>query len=362
MSGNDTAAAPGAEPASPDHVNGGGEQPLADDASANAIASIRGIDDIAELERLYLGDDPENPQPESSRPSQSQAEPPIAPDPEAALAAGEDPPPAATEPEAPATRAPDRIHLRALKPEDRTLVADAVQMVRDGKSTNIVAALVALGVQAPPAAAPAPHDAETPAPQAQTPTPVEAPTPDANVTKLAEEITSLRNQRRKAKEEFDSDLEMSLTEQIEDKVAELGEARSQAKLAQADKGSKIQQSIQDVIAKYPESDDTDSDFSNRLNELLDLAHYRQDPRLDQPDYLMVFADQVANELGKGSTPQRAAAPHTPSNTAPPPAPPRARPVGQVAPGHAGQSRLTPEQARQAIQTATPEQLAEALYG
>lgn len=356
MSGNDTAAPLGAEPASPDNVNAGGEQPLGD---ANPIDSIRGIDDLAELERLYYGDDPESPNPDT-RPPEGQVESQDAPEPEAAPAAGENPPPANLDQEAPANRAPDRISLRSLKPEDRTLVADAAQMVRDGKASDIASALIALGMQAPAAAAPQSADVEMPEPpQAQTPIPADT-TPDANVARLSQEVASLREQRRQAKADFDVDLEISLTEQIEDKVAELGEARSQAKLQQAETGSKIQQSIQDVVAKYPESDDPDSDFSNRLNELLDLAHYRQDPRLNSPDHLMVFADQVATELGRPAAARRGTAPATPST--PPPAPPRARPVGQVAPGHSGQPRLTPDQARAAIHNASPEELEAALYG
>lgn len=360
MSDNDTAAPLGAEPASPDIPSAGGEQPL-DGAPTDAISSIRGIDDLAELERLYYGDEPDAAPSEYNRPSERRDESQIAPEPDAAPAAGENPQPADSKPEAPANRAPDRVSLRSLKPEDRTLVADAAQMVREGKAPDIASALVALGIQAPPAASTQPDPDKPESAQAETLTPAEASSLDANVIKLANEIASLREQRRNAKAEFDVDLEMSLTEQIEDKVAELGEARSQAKLAHADNSNKIQNSIQSVVEKYPESDDPDSDFSNRLNELLDLAHYRQDPRLDNPDHLMVFADQVANELGFRRDLSRAqTAPSRPST--PPPAPPRARPIGQVAAGHSGQPRLTPDQARAAIQQATAEELAAALYG
>lgn len=254
--------------------------------------------------------------------------------------------PDTTTPQAPIKEGPlRRIPLGGVPEDQRTLIADATNLIRDGKAATLPEALAMLG-HAPQAAA---TTTETePTPQAtQQPPATQEQTP-STVSEIKAQIAELREQRKNARAEFDTEAELTLTEQIEDAQtalvrAELAErdASAQSRSWEADH----ELACDRVEAKYPQLEDPNSIFSQALADKVDAAKARRDPAMADPKFIERFADDVAKMLGL---------------TNPPPPAPTAKakpPTGQtVAPGHQTASRPSAAETARMIQQASNEDL------
>lgn len=261
--------------------------------------------------------------------------------------------------------APKRVSVRALADDQQVLVARAVEMVRNGSAPNLFAATAILAKEAGVEVTPAAIDPET-GKQAdgtdQPPQNNQPPeTPTAKIVAIQDEISQLRQQRKEAKENFDIELESSLTDQIEDKLAELSEVKATAKVSemkQQEQVSAYQQkyeaTVEQIEARYPELLEADSNFSRVFDGMVAAARERGDAMLQDPTHLAAIADEVAGILKVQPATKE---PQTRTNLPAPP--PRVMPNGSaVAPGHTQARRMGSDDVMRFIQTATPEQLRE----
>lgn len=363
-------SAAGAEPQPQTQtVPAGGEQPQRQEP-ADFTASIEGMNDATEIGDLLFGRTPETPadaepagQASGDTPPQADTESPAE---EPAGATPQDAPAGELEdPPAEPTQAPtlDRISLRSLHPDDRLLVAQAKELVREGIAPRLADAFKMLteteaGTPEPAPQFQQPADDTPPAnAPAQTPAPsIEA---DPEVARLASTLADLRAQRKAAVEEFDRPKELDLTSQIEDALAALAEAKSQA--IYRTRETTIQEQavnavIEEIYVAHPDSEDPKSFFSYRLTQ--EVADYEQahGPISRHPAQLRQLAAKVAAEIGQKqeTKPQAQAA-------APPPRQ-NARPIGSSAPGSASAARPSPENIQRLINTADEETLRSALFG
>lgn len=247
-----------------------------------------------------------------------------------------------------ATKPKGRLSVRALPADEQKQLAVALEMVREGKSTTVYAALQALAgpvTDGIPDATPA-ADVPPVATQATQTLPA--------VASIESELSDLRAQRKAAKADFDITLESDLTDAIEDKIAELSAAKANAVIQQQAQGAWQQQYISAVDAmeaKYPESADDTTSFYQLLDDKVLAAEARKDPALNDPNYILAFADQVAAVL------------RIPANARPPAPPARVKaPIGAaVAPGHSQVTRVSPDQLRDLIKNASPEELGAVIF-
>jgi hypothetical protein len=261
----------------------------------------------------------------------------------------------------PNEQGPDRISLRTLPPAERKLVTEAVNLFRSGKAATMADALTQLGLaagstpQEQPAAQESQQQAPDPAPAPQP----DAPPPDPEVARIAAVLADLREQRRKAIAEYDRETEAQLTDQIEDAVAELSEAKATARIEKQNASRQdqlIQSAVEEVNLKFPEAEDPDSFFSYRLSRALDKYEETYGPIRQNPGQLLVLAEKVQQDIGPAM-----GQPRQPVHQAPKPDV-QARPLGIAAQGQNAPPRLTGEALQRAVDSATPEQLFEALTG
>ena len=164
-----------------------------------------------------------------------------------------------------------------------------------------------------------------------------------------------REQRRQAVAEYDRPEELRLTEEIE--VARMDQFRAEQSAATRQSTARNYQrefatAVEAVEARYPELGDDASAFSRILDDKVAAAKARRDAALADPNYIVAFADEVAEMLG-----QRAAA----APIQRPPARP-SRPVGSsLAPGHGGGQRLTREDVNRLVQSAPIADLRAAIF-
>lgn len=241
-----------------------------------------------------------------------------------------------------------RIPLGGVPEDQRTLIADATNLIRDGKAATLPEALTMLGHAPQAAATTEPETTQTPtqqqpAQQEQTPT---------SSTEIKAQIVALREQRKTARAEFDTEGELAITDQIEDAQANLfraeqaeREAATQNRSWEADHETACDR----VEAKYQQLEDPDSTFSQALADKVDAAKARKDPAMADPNFIEKFADDVAKMLGL---------------TSPPPPAPKAAALpakGQaVAPGHQTASRPSKSEAETMIHQADDDALDNAI--
>ena len=347
-------------------VPAGGEQPQRQEP-ADVTASIDAMTNATEIGNLLFGREPASPAdaepagPASGDTPYPQADPePTADDPAGAqpldAAGDQDTPPAPPQ----QASALDRISLRSLHPDDRLLVAQAKDLVREGKAPRLADAIRILtqgdgmsepspqaqqpAVDAPPAAAPA----RQPAPVTE---------PDADVTALATQLADLRAQRKAAVEEFDRPTELELTSQIEDAVAALSEAKSHAALRSREttvQAQALSAVIEDIYVDHPESEDPRSFFSYRLTQEVESYEQAHGPIRNHPAQLKALAARIAQEIA----PPAAKPPGTPA-----PAPRQnARPIGSGAPGSQSAVRPSPDNIQRLIETSDEDTLRAVLFG
>jgi hypothetical protein len=253
----------------------------------------------------------------------------------------------------PSPKAPKRVSVRALPDDQQVLVARAVEMVRNGEAPDILAATAILGGSQPVKDEAAGDEAGT-----QTPS-TETTTGEANpIATIQSRLDDLRAEREQAILDFNGGEQAQLTNQIEDVLAELAEAKAIARLQAKEAETKAQsqqqeyqQAVEEIEAAYPELQDDDSAFSRVFDGMVASARARNPQAYGNGAELRELAEEVAQILGT----KTAAAPQTRS---PLPAQPRpSTPNGSaVAPGHTQAHRMTADEARRFIQNASPEQL------
>jgi hypothetical protein len=359
----------GAQPQPQPTVPAGGEQPQRQELDVQTV--IDGMNNEQEIGNLLFGNGEPAPTPPQAEPEPSGADSgdpdtPAEPEPEPQdPPAGEQPQEPATDedppdqPQAP-TQSLERISLKSLHPDERVLIAQAKDMVRNGEAASFADAFTHLvrneaGTQEPDPQpqAQAPQDPQPAATQA-------AVEPDQDVAAIASRLTDLRAQRKAAVEEFDRPTEIELTNQIEDVLAELAEAKSQVALRQREttvQNQAIDAVIQDIYVEHPEAEDADSFFSYRMTREVDAYEKAHGSIRNHPTQLKAIAAKVAKEIGTAQGKPQAQPPATQTQ-------PRqqARPIGTAAPGNSGAVRTSPDQIQQLINSADAETLREALFG
>lgn len=249
-----------------------------------------------------------------------------------------------------ATKPRARLSVRALPENQQAQLAAAIDLVRKGEHPNIASAILSLsGVVAGEVATSNVQaiDLPQPAPPAATPAP--------EVAEVQERLATLREQRKAAKLNYNVEEEIQLTEDIEAASIELFRAEQSAatrQVATRNYQSDFSAAVESVETKYPDSLDESTAFSRILDDKVAAARSRNDPALADPNYIIGFADEVAAMLGQAQAP--AAMPRPPARAS--------RPVGSsLAPGHGASPRLTLQDARNLVQTASIEDLKAALY-
>lgn len=343
----------GEQPAAVTPATDAGEQPQGSEP-ASTLDGFQDSQLYEALERLESGGavptSPEAPAAPVAAAAPVQApsgETPAAPAADAAEA-----PPAAGDDGPQGNKQISRVSVRRLPPTDQTRIAEAIAMVSRKESPDFDTAyaslrgLPAVESQAAPASDQSAAEA-APSPKAQ---PAQTPA----VAEIQATIATLREERKAARRDFDNDRIDELTDQIEDAQADLLRAEQAAAIQAVESRSYddlyVAAALQ-VDEKYREaSEDEDSAFNRNLDNMITAARARNDPALDDPNYIIAFADQVAADLGlnKGTP------------VPPPPAKP-ARTVGDFAPGHHTSGRLSGEAASRLISQLPIEKLQELAF-
>lgn len=261
--------------------------------------------------------------------------------------ASEQPPAEETKPNEDATppkKEAIRLRFSALPADQQQETAEAYRMVRDGEATDMLEAYQKIrGTSASQPAATTSEAKETPAAEKQ-----ETNETPSEVQSLQEQLADLREQRKAAKRDFDSDLEDDLSTKIEDMTLKLAKAEAKAeamaefsKKSEAEarqQWSKAYESAVDVLEEqYPAVLDDNNPFTRLLDGKVAAAQASNDPRLAKPDYLLEFAKELTDELEQLAPKPSGVAPQSPPNAP--------RPTGSaVAPAKTTPARMTDQQA------------------
>lgn len=365
--------APGEQPAptNAETTPNAGEQPQAPSAPMDILS---GMNDVASLMAIVQAAESAEPK----APVEDVAPAPIVETPP--VTSGEQPTPEFVEEAAPAAvpTKPNaeaiRLRMSGIPREQQTLAVEATRMVRDGEAPDLLTAMKALSGEAPQAQAPAADQNGNTAPVEAAPqTPPTAPAAEA-VTQIQAKITDLRSQRKDAVLAYDKEKEIELTDQLEDLNVELAEARTNARLdaqnasqARSSYHDQYQAACDEVATRYPDVDNEASPFSIVLTNAIDAAKANGDPMIADPNFITSLADRVAGLVGVKASDQQVAGNPVTTPAAPvalPQVPPRqgARPTGEsVASGHPSQGRPSVEQVKTALNTASKDELAAALF-
>lgn len=243
---------------------------------------------------------------------------------------------------------PQRLSARFMTAEQQQETADAFALVREHKAPDLLTALQQIrGISADQAPAAESYDDFAPDPVVPL---AEIP---SEVATIQDQIAELRVQRTQAKEDYDNAEEDRLTAQIEDLGVELAEARVRTSKVIAEKHAEevsydtsYQKSVDAMEAKYPWTLDETSPLYQKLDDMVTLAIARKSPDLNDPNYILEYAERVAKS-------QNSRAPV-------PPADMRLRGAG-VAPGTSGSVEYTKEQGLERIEAADLESLGAALF-
>lgn len=345
---------PSEQPAAEQVTQPAGEQPQSSDTASQFDGlSQEQLFEVLESAAGETPRQPEAPATPAAEATPEEMEPAVEPE---ATPEGEDTdatPDAETEGTQPTKPTKSRLSVRSLPPEQQSQLAQALEMVRDGKAADITSALAQVTgkpVTAAPAAPPS-----TEAPTAEDAPEQEAPAAEApgTVADIQARIKELREQRRQTIKDFDREAEAELTDQIEDLQLELVRAEQTAQVRQGEAltyNASYAEAVKVVQGKYEAAKDDDSAFNRILDDKVAAAQARKDPELADPNFITRYADEVAEMLGLNK------------GTPPPPPPTRpAKPVGSFAPGHSTAGRLSQEAASKLIQEASIEDLQKAAF-
>ena len=346
---------PGEQPdAQPQGGNQNGEQP--------SEVTLETISALPLEERIRILEAAENPQPQERSQPATPSEPADGEQPPAGEEVKPGDPDQGTQPSKPA---PKRISLRSLPDEQRLQVTAALDLVEKGQAKDIATAFAMLATPPDnPKPAKEPEQPENQQPAAET---TQQPQMAVEVSTIKDRIAELREQRKQAKSDFDVDAEEAITGQIEDLQLDLLRAE-QAEKETARQVQNYQQAFRSKVAeaeeRYPDLLDDDSAFSRILDDKVLAARARNDKALADPSFIVAFADEVAQLLGvRGGKPD----PKTQAATGEPariPNPPArtTRPVGSaLAPGTGVSPRLSHDDARRLIQSASKDELEAVLF-
>jgi hypothetical protein len=228
-----------------------------------------------------------------------------------------------------------RVTTRHLKREEAARIADANQLVKDGKFESFHDAYLSLVPQTEAREAAAP---DTEGQQQENAAPTEA---SQTVQELTEKLADLRAQRIEAKTvTYDIHEEIRLESEIEDTLSAIADAKAEARqqsVTEKQRQSEWHKTVDEVESRYTELQDEQSPMSRLLDGLVsgEIA------RGNAPD-LRALAEEAASILNvKASTGSRPA-----DKKSPAPAPPlRKRADGSaVAAGITGSASLTEAEA------------------
>ncbi|MEI6674452.1 MAG: hypothetical protein WCO57_04660 [Verrucomicrobiota bacterium] len=318
--------------AAPDTTITAGEQPAVIDQQAPAEYSESEIYQI--LEAAERG--------ETYEPT-SEVKPPDATATPATTPASEQP--AEETPEVQeAAKGKQRISVRGMNDRARQQFAEAADLVRSGAAADLTSAIEILKE-----AQAAPETIQQAAPAV----------PD-EVSAIATQIADLREQRRQAKADYDTEKEDALTIQIEDLQIERlrVEQSTAARTAQAmTYQQEYDLAIDQLEAEYPEAADETSAFYQDLSDKVDAAKFRKDPILADPKFVLrLAADLKAKSNG-----------HAPAQVQARPAPalPPARvsrPVGSALAAAQNQpARMSDDDLMKAVREMPMEDVARLIY-
>jgi len=241
---------------------------------------------------------------------------------------------------APAKKDNLRLRFTALSPEHQAETAEAYRMVRDGEAPDMLAAYQAIrGIEADPD--PYQHQEQAPDLNTQRST---RDAPNAVVEELSAQLADLRSQRRQAKADYDTEAEEDLTTQIEDLGRKIAKAEALAEIshiteaeARSQWSEQYDAAVDELESNYPDTLDDNSPFTRFLDAKIKAAKADSDPRLQDPRYVLEFANELAAEI-------REMAPK-PSGIRPSPPPSAPRPNGSsVAPAQNLAQRVSDQQA------------------
>lgn len=243
-----------------------------------------------------------------------------------------------------------RLAMGGVPLTERQQMAEVTRMIRTGEASTQVEALQKMGVlpTATPGEQPAAADEQAdpePEPAPSTPAAIEA------------NIATLREQRKQAKADYDADEEDRLTNLIEDSLGDLAQAKIEAVNQQSSaKGYQAEYlaAVDAMEEKHAWTTDEESPLYGLLLDRIEAAKGRNDPALQDPNFIGKFADQIAKIATPPSPAPRTKAPAPPEN------PPRVKGTG-VAPGH-GDSRLSEQEKRTLLNAASKDELGAALFG
>lgn len=258
---------------------------------------------------------------------------------------------------APAKKENLRLRFTALSPEHQAETAEAYRMVRDGEAPDMLAAYQAIrGVQGQPQHA-AQDQEHAPSPENQ------QDAPNAELDDLNSQLADLRSQRRQARADYDIEAEEELTTQIEDLSRRIAKAEALAEISHITEAQSRTQwsdqydaAVDELESKYPDVLDDNSPFTRLLDAKIKAAKADSDPRLQDPGYVLEFADELAAEI-------KAMAPK-PSGIRPSPPPSAPRPTGSaVAPAQNTAQRMSDQQAAAVFHdpNTSPDDILTALY-
>lgn len=258
-------------------------------------------------------------------------------------------------------KAPKRVSVRALPDDQQVLVARAVEMVRNGEAPDILTATAMLGGSRQEAQATTTQEAATEtATETATEANSETTTPSDPIASIQDRLKTLREEREQAILDYDGSKQAELTNQIEDTLAELSDAKAVARLEarEAETQAKSfqqnwQTAVEQIEAAYPDLQDDDSAFSRVFDGMVASERNRNPQAFSDPAELRELADEVAGILKAQPTRATTAQPRTPLPAQPRPTSPNG---SAVAPGHTQATRITADDARRFIRTASQEQL------
>jgi hypothetical protein len=313
---------PGEQPGQEAPVTPASEQPPAGDTPVNDLSAD-------ELLKIITEETPEAEAPPAT-PEPKTGEQPAKGDDD-----DEEQPPGSSKP-------PGRLSVRALPADQQLELAKALAMVREGEASDPFEALQMLrGANGQPDPK-VEEDEADPEPQAQ----------PAAVQTIEAKLAELREERKQAKRDFDTDEEERLTTEIEDTLISLQEAKMLAAAQKANEQQikatyedQYQSAVDELETNYPESLDDNSQFSRLLYQAQRAAIADNDPVIQNPRYLLGMAAEIKDLL----QPKSGRPPSYP--------PPLPRPTGAaLAPAHSQVERFTEDQARAIIYDADPDDL------
>jgi hypothetical protein len=337
----------GAQPAESATVETQGAQPAVDSSALEA--ELENLDAAGLARALgFDADDAGTPETDTEdQPATPPAEESSEQDPDAESETDAQDPP---EEEAKHTVNRRRLSVTGLPDQDRELTAAAIAMVREGKAATIVDAIHAL-TGASQATQPSEAEAANTQPEPQAPPPPTLLELEARFEQASEELAD-------AIRDFDQEKQIELNKEIAllNRKILKAEQVEETRMEQAQSWEQTYQAaVNEMETKYADLlDDDSSPFADWLDDKVAAAQARRDPAINDPRFIVAFADEIAARVSKTAAPGKA----------PAPVPPRpASTVGtSVAPAHKAKPQISTRQAEEFIEKADSATLAKALWG